>query len=147
MVRSVPSRGGRPLSPSAPTRRQLQQERAESSAPSDSNQAQPIQSDPTPLSARAASLERRRALTTSGKAAVLAQGTLGAGRVRTSQDSRRSVPQQPGWVRRDQKSPRALSSNSKRSTSSRATSSRWWLTSGSAQAAAASTSTRTRAGR
>ena len=124
MVRSVPSRGGRPLSPSAPTRRQLQQERAESSAPSDSNQAQPIQSDPTPLSARAASLERRRALTTSGKAAVLAQGTLGAGRVRTSQDSRRSVPQQPGWVRRDQKSPRALSSNSKRSTSSRATSSR-----------------------
>ena len=124
MVRSVPSRGGRPLSPTAPTRRQLQQERAESSAPSDSNQAQPIQSDPTPLSARAASLERRRALTTSGKAAVLAQGTLGAGRVRTSQDSRRSVPQQPGWVRRDQKSPRALSSNSKRSTSSRATSSR-----------------------
>ena len=124
MVRSVPSRGGRPLSPSAPTRRQLQQERAESSAPSDSNQAQPIQSDPTPLSARAASLERRRALTTTGKAAVLAQGTLGAGRVRTSQDSRRSVPQQPGWVRRDQKSPRALSSNSKRSTSSRATSSR-----------------------
>ena len=123
MVRSVPSRGGRPLSPSAPTRRQLQQERAESSAPSDSNQAQPIQSDPTPLSARAASLERRRALTTSGKAAVLAQGTLGAGRVRTSQDSRRSVPQQPGWVRRDQKSPRALSSNSKRSTSSRSTSS------------------------
>ena len=122
MVRSVPSRGGRPLSPSAPTRRQLQQERAESSAPTDSNQAQPIQADPTPLSARAASLERRRALTTSGKAAVLSQGTLGAGRVRTSEDSRRSVPQQPGWVRRDQKSPRALSSNSKRSTSNRATS-------------------------
>ena len=124
MVRSVPSRGGRPLSPSAPTRRQLQQEKAESSAPSDSNQAQPIQADPTPLSARAASLERRRALTTAGKAAVLAQGPLGAGRVRTSQDSRRSVPQQPGWVRRDQKSPLALSSNSKRSTSNRSTSSR-----------------------
>jgi hypothetical protein len=88
MVRSVPSRGGRPLSPSAPTRRQLQQERADSSAPPDSKQAQPIQADPTPLSARAASLERRRALTTSGKAAVLAQGTLGAGRVRTSQDKK-----------------------------------------------------------
>jgi len=67
MVRSVPSRGGRPLSPSAPTRRQLQEERAESSAFSELTQA-----DPNPLSARAASLERRRALTTSGKGAVLA---------------------------------------------------------------------------
>ena len=99
MARSVPSRGGRPLSPSAPTRRQLQEGRAESSAVSE-----PTQADPNPLSARAASLERRRALTTSGKGAVLAQGTLGAGRIRTSQDSRRSIPQQPGWVRRDQKS-------------------------------------------
>ena len=110
MVRSVPSRGGRPLSPTAPTRRQLQQESAESSGSSD-----PKQADLNPLTARAASLERRRALTTSGKAAVLAQGTLGAGRVRTSQDSRRSVPQQPGWVRRDQKSSSALSSSSNRS--------------------------------
>ena len=110
MVRSVPSRGGRPLSPTAPTRRQLQQESAESSGSSD-----PKQADLYPLTARAASLERRRALTTSGKAAVLAQGTLGAGRVRTSQDSRRSVPQQPGWVRRDQKSSSALSSSSNRS--------------------------------
>ena len=107
MVRSVPSRGGRPLSPSAPTRRQLQQERADSLPPSE-----PKQADSNPLSARAASLQRRRALTTSGKAAVLPQGTLGAGRVRTSQDSRRSVPQQPGWVRRDQKSSGALASRS-----------------------------------
>ncbi|MDC0251421.1 carboxysome shell protein, partial [Synechococcus sp. AH-551-P21] len=119
MVRSVPSRGGRPLSPSAPTRRQLQQERAESSASSE-----PKQADSNSLSARAASLERRRALTTSGKAAVLAQGTLGAGRVRTSQDSRRSVPQQPGWVRRDQKTSSAMSSSSNRSRSSRPTSNR-----------------------
>ena len=116
MVRSVPSRGGRPLSPSAPTRRQLQEERAESSAFSE-----PTQADPNPLSARAASLERRRALTTSGKGAVLAQGTLGAGRVRTSQDSRRSVPQQPGWVRRDQKSSRTLLSRSNRSRQSSTT--------------------------
>ena len=119
MVRSVPSRGGRPLSPSAPTRRQLQQERAESSASSE-----PKQADSNSLSARAASLERRRALTTSGKAAVLAQGTLSAGRVRTSQDSRRSVPQQPGWVRRDQKSSSAMSSSSNRSRSNRPTSNR-----------------------
>lgn len=118
MVRSMPSRGGRPLSPSAPTRRQLQQRRAESSASSDSKQAQSKQADPNPPSARAASLERRRALTTSGKAAVLAQGTLGAGRVRTSQDSRRSVPQQPAWVRRDQKSLNAPLSRSNRSTQS-----------------------------
>ena len=113
MVRSVPSRGGRPLSPSAPTRRQLQQERADSLPPSE-----PKQADSNPLSARAASLQRRRALTTSGKAAVLPQGTLGAGRVRTSQDSRRSVPQQPGWVRRDQKSSGALASRSNPSTQS-----------------------------
>ena len=119
MVRSVPSRGGRPLSPSAPTRRQLQQERAESSVSSE-----PKQADSNSLSARAASLERRRALTTSGKAAVLAQGTLGAGRVRTSQDSRRSVPQQPGWVRRDQKTSSAMSSSSNRSRSSRPISNR-----------------------
>ena len=121
MVRSMPSRGGRPLSPSAPTRRQLQQRRAESSASSDSKQAEPKQADPNPPSARAASLERRRALTTSGKAAVLAQGTLGAGRVRTSQDSRRSVPQQPAWVRRDQKSSNASLSRSNRSTQSTTT--------------------------
>ena len=113
MVRSVPSRGGRPLSPSAPTRRQLQQERADFLPPSE-----PKQADSNPLSARAASLQRRRALTTSGKAAVLPQGTLGAGRVRTSQDSRRSVPQQPGWVRRDQKSSGALASRSNSSTQS-----------------------------
>ena len=104
MVRFKPSRGGRPQSPSAPTRRQLQQERAEFSASSDADQAQANQADSSPLSARAASLERRRALTTSGKAAVLAQGTGSTSRVRTSQDSRRSVPQQPGWVRRDKQS-------------------------------------------
>ncbi len=113
MVRSVPSRGGRPLSPSAPTRRQLQQERADSLPPSE-----PKPADSNPISARAASLQRRRALTTSGKAAVLPQGTLGAGRVRTSQDSRRSAPQQPGWVRRDQQSSASLSSRSNASNQS-----------------------------
>ena len=116
MVRSVSSRGGRPLSPSAPTRRQLQQERDDASTLSD-----PKQGGSNPLSAREVSLERRRALTTSGKAAILAQGTPGSGRVRTSQDSRRSVPQQPGWVRRDQKGSGERSNGSNRSSNRKVT--------------------------
>ena len=112
MVRSKPSRGGRPLSPTAPTRLQLQQERSKTSAqslltPMDSG------SGLASVSARNASRERRRALTVSGKAALLNQGTGGAGRVRTSQDSRRSIPQQPGWIRRDEKQSRNLAGSLK----------------------------------
>ena len=108
MVWSKPSSGGRPLFPTAPTRRQMQREKSEATLSS--------QADKGPVSARSASLERRRALTTSGKAAVLVQGTIGAGRVRTSQDSRRVIPQQPGWVRRDQSQTVELSGPLNRST-------------------------------
>ena len=95
MVRSMPSRSGRAQAPTAPSRRQLQQER------SDQTDRSPTSNTPTG-SARSAALERRRALTTAGKAAVVVQGSLGAGRIRTGRDKRRPTPQQPGWVRRDQ---------------------------------------------
>ena len=95
MVRSMPSRSGRAQAPTAPSRRQLQQER------SDQTDRSPT-SNTASGSARSAGLERRRALTTAGKAAVVVQGSLGAGRIRTGRDKRRPTPQQPGWVRRDQ---------------------------------------------
>lgn len=95
MVRSMPSRSGRAQAPTAPSRRQLQQER------SDQTDRSPT-SNTASGSARSAALERRRALTTAGKAAVVVQGSLGAGRIRTGRDKRRPTPQQPGWVRRDQ---------------------------------------------
>ena len=95
MVRSMPSRSGRAQAPTAPSRRQLQQER------SDQTDRSPTSNSSTG-SARSAALERRRALTTAGKAAVVVQGSLGAGRIRTGRDKRRPTPQQPGWVRRDQ---------------------------------------------
>ena len=56
---------------------------------------------------RDAALQRRRALTTAGKAAKLVQGSIGGGRVRTAVDQQRRTPQQqavaqqPGWVRRE----------------------------------------------
>ena len=95
MVRSMPSRSGRAQAPTAPSRRQLQQER------SDQTDRSPT-SNTASGSARSAALERRRALTTAGKAAVVVQGSLGAGRIRTGRDKRRPTPQQPGWVNRDQ---------------------------------------------
>ena len=63
MVRSKPLRGGRPQAPSAPTRRQLQQ----LATTSDSVQT----SSDVESSTRKAALDRRRALTTAGKAAQL----------------------------------------------------------------------------
>ncbi len=117
MVRSMPFRDGRPLSPTAPTRRQLQLKTSKSSSSSQSSK-----SDKSPLSSRTASIERRRALTSVGKAALIAQGNLGPGRVRTGQDSRRSGPDQPVWVRRDQKQsgePRNQWSRSTNSSSNR----------------------------
>ena len=108
MVRSMPSRSGRAQAPTAPSRRQLQQER------SDQTDRSPTSNTPTG-SARSAALERRRALTTAGKAAVVVQGSLGAGRIRTGRDKRRPTPQQPGWVRRDQAPSRSVPFNLSRS--------------------------------
>ena len=108
MVRSMPSRSGRAQAPTAPSRRQLQQER------SDQTDRSPTSNSSTG-SARSAALERRRALTTAGKAAVVVQGSLGAGRIRTGRDKRRPTPQQPGWVRRDQAPSRSVPFNLSRS--------------------------------
>ena len=108
MVRSMPSRSGRAQAPTAPSRRQLQQER------SDQTDRSPT-SNTASGSARSAALERRRALTTAGKAAVVVQGSLGAGRIRTGRDKRRPTPQQPGWVRRDQAPSRSVPFNLSRS--------------------------------
>ena len=108
MVRSMPSRSGRAQAPTAPSRRQLQQER------SDQTDRSPASNSSTG-SARSAALERRRALTTAGKAAVVVQGSLGAGRTRTGRDKRRPTPQQPGWVRRDQAPSRSVPFNLSRS--------------------------------
>ena len=96
MVRSMPFSGGRPKAPTAPSRRQRFQSELRA------DQDPPAVSSST-LSPRELALERRRALTSAGKAAVLASGTVAGGRIRTSQDSRRPVAQQPGWVRRDDK--------------------------------------------
>ena len=108
MVRSMPSRSGRAQAPTAPSRRQLQQERSDQTDRS-------LTSNTPTGSARSAALERRRALTTAGKAAVVVQGSLGAGRIRTGRDKRRPTPQQPGWVRRDQAPSRSVPFNLSRS--------------------------------
>ena len=97
MVRSMPPRGGRPLAPTAPTRRQrdaISSQDPDGQGPTDASPS-------TPRSSRSIAVERRLALTTAGKSAVLGQGANGAGRVRSSQDNRRATPQQPGWVRRE----------------------------------------------
>ena len=99
MVRSRPFSGGRPQAPTAPSRRQLFQ--SDSLSKQDSQDANAVTSSTS--TARDLALKRRRALTSAGKAAVLTKGTVAAGRIRTSQDSRRAVPQQPSWVRRDGK--------------------------------------------
>ncbi len=114
MVRSMPSRGGRPQAPTAPTRRQLQA----LLSPETETKVDPSQPAEVSFggSARDRALERRKALTTSGKAAVLPQGSTAAGRVRTSQDNRRPAPQQPGWVKRKRGSATTVPFNLSRST-------------------------------
>ena len=97
MVRSMPPRGGRPLAPTAPTRRQ----RDAITLRDRDLEGATAESSSTPRSSRSIALERRLALTTAGKSAALLQGATSAGRVRSSQDNRRSTPQQPGWVRRE----------------------------------------------
>ena len=94
MVRSMPFRGGRPQAPTAPTRRQLS---AQNGQPSTS----PGASIPLTRSAtRSSALQRRQALTTAGKAAVVNSGSVTGGRVRTQQDRPRRSNQQPGWVKK-----------------------------------------------
>ena len=94
MVRTTMStRRGGVSAPTAPTRRQLQQERT-ADAPADSFTEIPALA----ISTRGAALERRRALTTSGKAATLSLGSVSGGRIRTMADGRRPEPArtQPG---------------------------------------------------
>ena len=98
MVRPNPSRSGRPLAPTAPTRRQLQKAQSPLAADPGSN---PDLSRSDVTTTRSAALERRKALTTTGKAAVLKDGVVSGGRVRSSQDNRRPVVQRPTWVRRE----------------------------------------------
>ncbi len=107
MVRSKPLRGGRPQAPSAPTRRQLQQ----LATTSDSVQT----SSDVESSTRKAALDRRRALTTAGKAAQLGGAPVGGGRIRSSKDVQRPAPAQPGWVRREKAATRAVPFNLSRS--------------------------------
>ena len=97
MVRSMPSRGGRPLAPTAPTRRQVQASLARDIAGSESTgEASPS----TGSTARQSALERRQALTVSGKAALLKSGSVSGGRIRSHADRRRPTPQQPGRMKR-----------------------------------------------
>ena len=107
MVRSKPLRGGRPQAPSAPTRRQLQQ----LVTTSDSVQT----SSDVESSTRKVALDRRRALTTAGKAAQLGGAPVGGGRIRSSKDVQRPAPAQPGWVRREKAATRAVPFNLSRS--------------------------------
>ena len=107
MVRSKPFRGGRPQAPSAPTRLQLQQL---------ANITDPAEMAPDmESSTRQAALQRRRALTTSGKAAQLDRGSVAAGRVRSRNDAQRPAPSQPGWVRREKAATRSVPFNLSRS--------------------------------
>ena len=94
MVRSMPLRGGRPQAPTAPTRRQLSSQDDQPS--SSSGSSIPLTRSET----RSSALQRRQALTTAGKAAVLNAGSVTAGRVRTQQDRPRPSTQQPGWVKK-----------------------------------------------
>ena len=110
MARSMP-RSGRPKSPTAPTRRELQKSFNSSATSADAVDPSSSSGDQASTT-RSAALERRRALTTSGKAAVLNQGSVAAGRIRSGRDQRRSESQQPVWIRRDQKSGRASASSS-----------------------------------
>ena len=96
MVRSKPLRGGRPQAPSAPTRRQLQQLATTSDSVQTTSEVE--------SSTRKAALDRRRALTTAGKAAQL----VGGGRIRSSKDVQRPAPSQPAWVRREKAATRAV---------------------------------------
>ena len=107
MVRSKPLRGGRPQAPSAPTRRQLQQ----LATTSDSVQT----SSDVESSTRKAALDRRRALTTAGKAAQLGGAPVSGGRIRSGKDVQRPAPAQPGWVRREKAATRAVPFNLSRS--------------------------------
>ena len=100
MVRPQPSRRGRPSAPSAPTRRQLQQAQISAPLSETSATSRETVSEPATTSTRTAALERRKALTTAGKAAVLTGSNVSGGRVRTGQDNRRPSVQQPNWVRR-----------------------------------------------
>ena len=113
MVRTTMStRRGGVSAPTAPTRRQLQQERT-AFAPADSPTAIPA----VAVSTRGAALERRRALTTSGKAATLSLGSVSGGRIRTMADGRHPEPArtQPGWVRRNKASSQKATFNLSRS--------------------------------
>ena len=113
MVRSTrSSRRGGVTAPTAPTRRQLQQERI-SSAPA----VEATEVSSSVSTTRDAALERRRALTTSGKAANLSKGTVSGGRIRSAADRRRPEPakSQPGWVRRNKPSSQKASFNLSRS--------------------------------
>ena len=86
------------MAPTAPTRRQLQQ--ASTTAVLGEASSDQASTEAVTTSTRSAALERRKALTTSGKAAVLNGGTVSGGRIRTGRDTRRPVAQQPNWVRR-----------------------------------------------
>ena len=97
-MRPQPSRRGRLQAPTAPTRRQLQSFQVSATEPVSSQNT--ADSDPVSTT-RSAALERRKALTTSGKAAVLKDSAVSGGRVRSKQDNRRPVVQRPTWVRRE----------------------------------------------
>ena len=111
MVRSTPPlRSGRPQAPTAPTRRQFQQSQASSQGPDFATAPEPTTGSESPTT-RSSALERRRALTASGKAAVLAAG-VSAGRVRSSSGNRPVVVQRPTWIRRRMSSESAFTSPS-----------------------------------
>ncbi|MEC8095910.1 MAG: carboxysome shell protein, partial [Cyanobacteriota bacterium] len=100
MVRSKPSRGGRALAPTAPTRRQLQSMVTPAADPDQGSAGESLTSS-SESTTRLSALQRRQALTVSGKAARLSSGSASAGRLRSKADQRRPVVhQQPGWVRR-----------------------------------------------
>lgn len=98
MVRSMPFRGGRPQAPTAPTRRQLASQ--EGSASTSTGASIPL----TRSATRSSALQRRQALTTAGKAAVVNSGSVTAGRVRNQQDRPARSSQQPSWVKKSSQS-------------------------------------------
>ena len=110
MVRSKSKRSGRLQAPTAPTRLQMQHGHSPSTVTGSDQSLEPSGSESVQSSTRSAALERRKALTTSGKAALLTSSSVSGGRIRSGQERRRSSAQQPVWVRRKDRSVTSVTS-------------------------------------
>jgi len=102
MVRSMPNRGGRPLAPTAPTRRQLQESLVQRITTPGASTSAEESNALLGSTTRQTTLQRRQALATSGKAALPNAGAVSGSRIRTQADRRRPKPLKQARVRRSE---------------------------------------------